>query len=205
MSLFILDTDHLTMLRQAHLAVVTRAVLVPRDELASTVITFEEQVSGWYTAVRKARDAEKFGLRLRRPSRGCSNRAGHPHPAVFSRSRGVVPRLEAAAPPSRQDGSRNCCHHLAQQSHAGHSQPTRLRADCWPEVQWRSGNHPDYENYAPVERIPLKQFFKGAPKAARETLRTIKLTPKKKVGATSPPKGLEFLTAYTAKFGALIE
>ena len=46
MSLFILDTDHLTLLRQAHSAVVTRAVLVPRDELATTVITFEEQVSG---------------------------------------------------------------------------------------------------------------------------------------------------------------
>ena len=60
MSLFILDTDHLTLLRQAHPAVVTRAVLVPRDELATTVITFEEQVSGWYTAVRKARDAEKL-------------------------------------------------------------------------------------------------------------------------------------------------
>ena len=60
MSLFILDTDHLTLLRQAHSAVVTRAVLVPRDELVTTVITFEEQVSGWYTAVRKARDAEKL-------------------------------------------------------------------------------------------------------------------------------------------------
>ena len=32
MSLFILDTDHLTLLRQAHSAVVTRAVLVPRDD-----------------------------------------------------------------------------------------------------------------------------------------------------------------------------
>ncbi len=60
MSVFILDTDHLTLLRQAHSAVVTRAVLVPRDQLATTVITFEEQVSGWYTAVRKARDATKL-------------------------------------------------------------------------------------------------------------------------------------------------
>ena len=60
MSLFILDTDHLTLLRQAHPAVVTRAVFVSRDELATTVITFEEQVSGWYTAVRKARDADKL-------------------------------------------------------------------------------------------------------------------------------------------------
>ena len=41
-------------------AVVTRAVFVPRDQFATTVITFEEQVSGWYTAVRKARDAIKL-------------------------------------------------------------------------------------------------------------------------------------------------
>ena len=60
MSLFILDTDHLTLLRQAQPAVVTRAVVIPRDQLATTVITFEEQVSGWYTAVRKARDATKL-------------------------------------------------------------------------------------------------------------------------------------------------
>lgn len=60
MSLFILDTDQLTLLRQAHPAVVTRAVLVPRDQLATTVITFEEQVSGWYAVVRKARDANKL-------------------------------------------------------------------------------------------------------------------------------------------------
>ncbi len=46
------------------------------------------------------------------------------------------------------------------------------------EVQWGTGNHPDYENYAPAERIPLKQFFTVGPKAAREALSKIKLTPK---------------------------
>lgn len=60
MSQFLRDTDHLTLLRQAHPAVVTRAVLIPRDEIATSVISFEEQVSGWYTAVRKARDASKL-------------------------------------------------------------------------------------------------------------------------------------------------
>ncbi|MBC7819646.1 MAG: hypothetical protein IAG10_22420, partial [Planctomycetaceae bacterium] len=43
--------------------------------------------------------------------------------------------------------------------------------------------HPDYENYSPAERILLKQFFKEGTKAARETLSTIKLTPKKKAEA----------------------
>ncbi|MBC7818282.1 MAG: hypothetical protein IAG10_15455, partial [Planctomycetaceae bacterium] len=47
------------------------------------------------------------------------------------------------------------------------------------EVRWGTGNHPDYENHSPAERIPLKQFFKEDTKSARDTLSTIKLTPKK--------------------------
>lgn len=50
-------------------------------------------------------------------------------------------------------------------------------------VRWGTGGHPDYEDYSPTERIPLKQFFKDDPQSARETLRTIKLTPKKKAEA----------------------
>lgn len=48
------------------------------------------------------------------------------------------------------------------------------------EAQWGVGGHADYEDYAPAERIPLKQFFNEGTQAARETLHTVKLTPKKK-------------------------
>ena len=56
------------------------------------------------------------------------------------------------------------------------------------EMQWGTGNHPDYENYAPTERIPLKQFFTDGPKAARETLSKIKLTPKAKAAVAVDAK-----------------
>ncbi|MFN0130745.1 MAG: M56 family metallopeptidase [Verrucomicrobiales bacterium] len=49
------------------------------------------------------------------------------------------------------------------------------------EVRFAVYNHPDYEDFLPTETIPLKQFFHEGPKAAREVLRQIKLTPKKKV------------------------
>jgi beta-lactamase regulating signal transducer with metallopeptidase domain/WD40 repeat protein len=73
------------------------------------------------------------------------------------------------------------------------------------EVQWGTGNHPDYENYSPAERIPLKPFFHEGTKAAREILSTIKLTPKKKVTRTAPPKGLEFLTSYPKLHGLSLD
>lgn len=58
MSLYILDTDHLTLLRSNHAGVMTRALAFPREQLATTVVTFEEQVAGWYTQIRKSRNAD---------------------------------------------------------------------------------------------------------------------------------------------------
>ena len=55
------------------------------------------------------------------------------------------------------------------------------------EVAWGIGGHADYEPLSSDQRIPLKPFFHEGPKAARETLGTIKLTPKKQAAATSPP------------------
>jgi tRNA(fMet)-specific endonuclease VapC len=48
MSLYILDTDHFTLYRYGHETVTQR------------VVTIEEQLTGWYTQVRKARNAEKL-------------------------------------------------------------------------------------------------------------------------------------------------
>ncbi len=60
MSLYVLDTDHFTLYRYGHDAVTRRTESVPADQLAITIITIEEQLTGWYTQVRRARDAEKL-------------------------------------------------------------------------------------------------------------------------------------------------
>jgi tRNA(fMet)-specific endonuclease VapC len=66
MSLYVLDTDHLTLLRRGHPEVVSRVAATPLNDLATTVISIEEQFRGWFTQVRKARDA----IRLARAYEG---------------------------------------------------------------------------------------------------------------------------------------
>lgn len=58
MSLYVLDTDHLSLLRYGHEQITKRVEAVPFDELAVTIVTIEEQLRSWYTQIRKARDAD---------------------------------------------------------------------------------------------------------------------------------------------------
>jgi tRNA(fMet)-specific endonuclease VapC len=60
MSLYVLDTDHLTLLRFGHTVVTARVATVPPNRIAITVITVEEQLTGWYSRVRKARNAQQL-------------------------------------------------------------------------------------------------------------------------------------------------
>ena len=60
MTLYVLDTDHLSLYRHGQATVVRRVEAVPADELAITVITIEEQLSGWYAQVRQARTPDKL-------------------------------------------------------------------------------------------------------------------------------------------------
>ena len=52
---YLLDTDTISLLQEKHPNVVRRVTETPREMLAITVITVEEQLSGWYTYLRQAR------------------------------------------------------------------------------------------------------------------------------------------------------
>jgi tRNA(fMet)-specific endonuclease VapC len=52
---YVLDTDILTLLRRNHPAVVQHMTAQHFTEVAITVITVEEQLSGWYSQVRRAK------------------------------------------------------------------------------------------------------------------------------------------------------
>jgi tRNA(fMet)-specific endonuclease VapC len=54
MSLYVLDTDILTLYRRGHGAVCRQVAAHAPSDLAITVLTAEEQLSGWYTSLRKA-------------------------------------------------------------------------------------------------------------------------------------------------------
>jgi len=59
-SLYVLDTDILTLLRLTDPRVCQQVAAHPPTELATTVITVEEQLRGWYTRVRRARKRDEL-------------------------------------------------------------------------------------------------------------------------------------------------
>jgi hypothetical protein len=66
MSLYVLDTNMTTLYRRGHEAVVRHALTHPPEDLAITVIPVEEQLSGWYTLLRRVKISYGFNARLRR-------------------------------------------------------------------------------------------------------------------------------------------
>ena len=56
--MFILDTDHISLFERNHPQIVARVVTTPPVELATTVITLEEQLRGRLDRVRRARSDE---------------------------------------------------------------------------------------------------------------------------------------------------
>jgi tRNA(fMet)-specific endonuclease VapC len=62
MTPYILDTDTLSLLQQGHPKVLQEFGARPPSDVAITVISVEEQLSGWYTALRKARSPDELAL-----------------------------------------------------------------------------------------------------------------------------------------------
>ena len=60
MSLFVLDTDLLTLDYRGDPIVVRRVHERPPGELAISILTVDEQLTGWYTLTRQARRPEEI-------------------------------------------------------------------------------------------------------------------------------------------------
>jgi tRNA(fMet)-specific endonuclease VapC len=60
MSLYVLDTDTLSLYQNNHPNVRPRVDAHPPQELAITVITVEEGLTGWYTVLRRARRRDQW-------------------------------------------------------------------------------------------------------------------------------------------------
>jgi tRNA(fMet)-specific endonuclease VapC len=61
-SLYLLDTDHLTLYQQGNVGVVSGVVRHRADQLAISVITVTEQLTGWQTALNKTKDKARIEL-----------------------------------------------------------------------------------------------------------------------------------------------
>jgi tRNA(fMet)-specific endonuclease VapC len=62
MSPYVLDTDTLTLFQENHPAVVRHVLQHSRTELAVAILSVEEQLSGWYTRLRRAKDTDDLAL-----------------------------------------------------------------------------------------------------------------------------------------------
>lgn len=60
MSLWVLDTDALTLWWRGHRGLATRVAHTQPSQLATTIITVEEILRGWYTQVRRAHDDDQL-------------------------------------------------------------------------------------------------------------------------------------------------
>lgn len=60
MSLHVLDTDTVTLLLRGHTGVASRAAAQDPSELAVTIITVEEVLTGWYSQIRRAKKDDQL-------------------------------------------------------------------------------------------------------------------------------------------------
>ena len=66
MSLYVLDTDTLQLFQDGHPQVLARVRAVAAVDRAVSVVTVEEQLSGWYTQLRQAKQPERLAWAYRR-------------------------------------------------------------------------------------------------------------------------------------------
>lgn len=62
MSVFVLDTDILSLYQEGHATVCGHVVANATSTLAITVLSVEEQLSGWYTYLRKAAKPDQIAM-----------------------------------------------------------------------------------------------------------------------------------------------
>jgi tRNA(fMet)-specific endonuclease VapC len=68
MPLFVLDTDHISLIQRGHSHVVARVNTTPTDDIAVSVVTYEEQLRGRLDVIRQATNVTRLSvayLRLR--------------------------------------------------------------------------------------------------------------------------------------------
>jgi tRNA(fMet)-specific endonuclease VapC len=65
-SLFLLDTDHVTLYEIGHPSVIRNLAIHVADSLAISVITVEEQLTGWQQALRQTKDPARREMIYRR-------------------------------------------------------------------------------------------------------------------------------------------
>ncbi len=91
MSLFLLDTDMVSLFQRGHPVVCAAIAKHLPQEVAITVITVEEQLSGWYTELRRANKPENLAAVYLRMANTVSFYSSMP---IFSLTEAAIRRYE---------------------------------------------------------------------------------------------------------------
>lgn len=78
MSIRVMDTDILSLLLQGHPDVVREASSFPNGSIVITVISLEEQLTGWYTFLRRARTKSQIAMAYERLAKTAEVLSGFP-------------------------------------------------------------------------------------------------------------------------------
>jgi tRNA(fMet)-specific endonuclease VapC len=76
LTLWILDTDHISLSQHFHPNVIACSTQIPPEQLFTTVITVEEQMKGWLNAIRQA-SVNPGSSKLARAYDGLKNAVGY--------------------------------------------------------------------------------------------------------------------------------
>ena len=60
MSLWILDTDHLSLFQKEHPLIVERINIMNYEEIAITIVSVEEQTQGWLKAIKQSNQSNRL-------------------------------------------------------------------------------------------------------------------------------------------------
>jgi tRNA(fMet)-specific endonuclease VapC len=93
--LHVLDTDTLSLLQEGHPTVPKRVAACPAEDLAITVISVEEQLSGWYRRLRRAKKPEELARVYERLTATACSLARLP---ILSFSEAAIHRSKALQP-----------------------------------------------------------------------------------------------------------
>jgi tRNA(fMet)-specific endonuclease VapC len=72
MSLFLLDSDTLSLLQAGHESIAARTSICAPGQIAITVITVDEQLRGWYSLVRRAKKSRQIAFAYDRLAKSVS-------------------------------------------------------------------------------------------------------------------------------------
>ena len=109
MTRFVLDTDIVSLLQRGNRLVTAHVGSHSPDEVATTVITVEEQLSGWYTLLRRAKTAMELVPGYERMSETVRFLSRLPILTFTERAATIYEQLRQQKPRIRSNGPSDSC------------------------------------------------------------------------------------------------